>query len=149
MPRHSSNNTARGFHSRGEKERARKDTGWGTQKLRLGTEMQLPFGHCCLSLEPVQEPVVSPSGHLYSKEMVYEYLLTKVKGLKRQRAAFDAQQAEATQQRDDDAASSKRKKLQNFADRQDGILSRGAEAGSEAAKAVGAEEFLSSKLVRP
>lgn len=31
---------------------------WGTQKTRIGTDSQQPFGYCCLTLKPVVDPVV-------------------------------------------------------------------------------------------
>ena len=42
----------------------------------------------CLRLSPFDRP----SGHIYSKEFILEYLLTKKKDLKRQRAQYDAEQ---------------------------------------------------------
>lgn len=91
MPtRHSINNTARGYISYHEK----KKMGWGTQKIRYGKDSQIPFGHCCLTLKVAEDPVVSPSGRMYSKEAICKYLLTKVKELKRLRRRYDDQQAE-------------------------------------------------------
>ena len=59
---------------------------------RLGTESQLPFGYCCLSMHPAEEAVVSPSGHIYSREFILEYLLTKSKELKKAAKAFEEQE---------------------------------------------------------
>lgn len=68
--------------------------GHGTQKVRYGKDSQTPFGHCCLTLQANTDPVVSPSGHIYSKAMICKYLLTKVKELKRLKHAYEAQQAD-------------------------------------------------------
>ena len=62
----------------------RQKIGDGTQKVRYGVDSQLSFGYCALTLASVVEPMVSPSGHVYSREAIYEYLLTKNKDLKRQ-----------------------------------------------------------------
>ena len=49
------------------------------------------FGHCCLCVHPAVEPMATPSGHVYCKECIVEYLLAKTQELKRQREAFEAQ----------------------------------------------------------
>lgn len=73
-------------------EKANLNNTWcGTQERRVGTDSQIPFGYCCLSLQPVVEPVVSPTGHLYSRECILEYLLTKKEELGRQKIAYEAQ----------------------------------------------------------
>lgn len=61
-------------------------------KQRLGTESQLPFGYCGLSMYPAEDPVVTPSGHIYSRESILEYLLTKSKEIKEQCKAYEEQQ---------------------------------------------------------
>jgi hypothetical protein len=48
-------------------------TGYGTASQRLGTESQTPFGHCCLSLNPVVDAVISPSGINMNAE-IYLYI---------------------------------------------------------------------------
>ena len=55
MPqKHSKNNTDGAVFTHHERRLA----GYGTQKQRLGTDSQNPFGYCCLSLKPVVDPVV-------------------------------------------------------------------------------------------
>lgn len=75
-----------GYH---EKVKANK-AGMGTSTQRLGTDSQLPFGYCSLSLQPAVEPVVTPSGHIYSRESILEYLLVKTQELKRQNAEYES-----------------------------------------------------------
>jgi len=67
---------------------------YGTREARFGVDSQLPFGYCALTLAPVVEPVVTPSGHLYSREAMFEHMLTKTQELKKMQAAYDAQEAE-------------------------------------------------------
>lgn len=100
--------------------------GYGTESQRLGTESQTPFGYCCLSLNPVVDAVVSPSGHLYSREAILEYLLLKTKGIKQQQQEFEFQ---ATRHRDDESEKqrvNKAREIANFTDSQDvaGITKR-------------------------
>jgi nitric oxide synthase-interacting protein len=66
--------------------------GVGSITQRLGKDSQQPFGHCCLCLAPVEDAVVSPSGHIYEREVILEYLLTKTKELKKQAKQFEQQQ---------------------------------------------------------
>jgi len=62
----------------------------GTQKLRLGSISKQKFGDCCLSLSPAMNPVVSPSGHIYSREAIVSYLLTKTRDLKQERIDYES-----------------------------------------------------------
>jgi nitric oxide synthase-interacting protein len=59
---------------------------------RFGTDAQIPFGYCCLSLHPTDEAVVTPSGHLYDREAILEYLLTKTKEIRQLERAYEEQQ---------------------------------------------------------
>jgi hypothetical protein len=43
-------------------------------------------------MHPAEEAVVSPSGRIYSREFILEYLLTKSKELKKITKAFEAQE---------------------------------------------------------
>jgi hypothetical protein len=89
MPaRHSKNNTDKSHFTYHEKQKA----GLGTLKQRLGSESQLPFGYCALTLQPAVDPVVTPSGRIYSREAIIEYLLTKSKELKVARDKYEEQQ---------------------------------------------------------
>jgi nitric oxide synthase-interacting protein len=91
MPtRHSKNAGDRHHFTYGEK----KTAGIGSLKQRLGTDSQLPFGYCPLSLTPIEDAVVTPSGRIYSREAILEYLLNKTKELKQQSKAREEQQAE-------------------------------------------------------
>ena len=89
MPsRHSKNAGDRGFHT--FKETHTND--FGTQKARLSTDSQLPFGYCPLSLAPIDEAVLSPSGRLYNREAILDYLLQKTQELKKHQVAYEKQQ---------------------------------------------------------
>lgn len=70
-----------------------KYSGYGTQTTRLSsTASHLPFGHCCLSLSPISPgsaAVATPSGHVYSREAILQYLLTKNAELRSRRAEYD------------------------------------------------------------
>ena len=89
MPsRHSKNSGDRGFHT--HKETHTND--FGTQRARLSTDSQLAFGYCPLSLVPIKEAVVSPSGRLYDREAILDYLLQKTQEIKKHQIAYEKQQ---------------------------------------------------------
>jgi nitric oxide synthase-interacting protein len=91
MPtKHSKNNCDNHHYTYGEKKAA----GLGSIKQRLGSDSQLPFGYCPLSLAPISDAAVSPSGHIYSRESILEYLLTKTQELKAQARAYELQQVQ-------------------------------------------------------
>lgn len=92
MPsRHSKNTGSRPHFTYHEKAKAHVSI---TQ--RLGSESQLPFGYCALSLAPAEVPVVSPSGRIYGREYILEYILTKTQELKKQQRLYEEQQVERT-----------------------------------------------------
>mmetsp|Transcript_16992 Transcript_16992/g.27508 ORF Transcript_16992/g.27508 Transcript_16992/m.27508 type:complete len:283 (-) Transcript_16992:617-1465(-) len=80
------------FHSRQELEEARRKSGYGSEKIRLGKDSQQAFGYCCISLKPAQDPVATPSGHIYSRESILEYLLDKKRQLQAQKRAYAEQE---------------------------------------------------------
>jgi nitric oxide synthase-interacting protein len=89
MPtKHSKNASDRHHLTYGEKRK----NGIGSISQRLGSDSQLPFGYCPLSLVPIEDAVVSPSGHIYSREAILEYLLNKTQEIKAQARAFEEQE---------------------------------------------------------
>ena len=90
MPaRHSKNAGSRAHFTHHEKSQAANSI-----KQRIGGESQLPFGYCSLSLHPAEDAVVSPSGRIYSREYILEYLLTKSKELKKEWKAYEDQEVQ-------------------------------------------------------
>jgi nitric oxide synthase-interacting protein len=88
MPsRHSKNCGDRHHFTYHEKSKS----GIGSITQRLGTDSQLPFGYCPLSLNPIEDAVISPSGRIYSREAILEYLLNQTKELKIKQEAYEVQ----------------------------------------------------------
>jgi nitric oxide synthase-interacting protein len=104
----------------------KKMCGYGTESQRLGTESQTPFGYCCLSLNPVTDAVVSPSGHLYSREAILEYLLLKTKGIKQQQLQYEEQMSRHKRDELQVQRTEKELEISNFTEAQDvtGITKR-------------------------
>ncbi len=91
MPsRHSKQISGREVFTASEKSKA----GVGTLTQRLGVESQLPFGYCGLTLTPAEEAVVSPSGRIYSREAIIEYLLQKTKEIKELAREYELEQVD-------------------------------------------------------
>jgi nitric oxide synthase-interacting protein len=123
MPsKHSKNSHNRYSFSSYEVKRA----GHGNFEQRLGADSQLPFGYCALSLYPVEEAVVSPSGHLYSREAIIEYLLNKTKELKNLQQQFELQNIKRREEELDKLKEDKSRELAQFTESQDvtGIAKR-------------------------
>ncbi|KAJ1438552.1 hypothetical protein B484DRAFT_444501 [Ochromonadaceae sp. CCMP2298] len=120
MPaRHSKNAGAKHHYTYEEKRRA----GLGTVKERLGTDSQLPFGYCALSLRPAEDPVVSPSGRIYSREFILEYLISKQQELKKQKQAFDAQQAREQRALEEAQQKAQERSIEAFIETHNGVKS--------------------------
>mmetsp|Transcript_7679 Transcript_7679/g.11393 ORF Transcript_7679/g.11393 Transcript_7679/m.11393 type:complete len:294 (+) Transcript_7679:75-956(+) len=120
MPQKHSKNNGDATHFRyHEKVKA----GLGSICQRLGAESQLPFGYCSLSLQPVSDAVVSPSGHIYEREAILEYLLKKTKELKRQAKLFDEEQAKLAAEEASRREEERGRELEKFAADVEGVSS--------------------------
>lgn len=102
-------------------------TAYGTQSARLTTDSQLKFGDCCLSLSPASDPVATPSGHIYSREAIVAYLLTKNKELKDARAKYEAQLAADEQKQKSEELARKEDEIHKFMEKDQGPAQRSTE----------------------
>lgn len=118
MGRHSKNAASRPFVNNHERQ-VLNSRGLGSQKVRFGGDYSQPFGFCCLSLQPVEDAMVSPSGHVYSREAIFEYLLAKKEEGARQQDAYDAQQRDAQQEVVQDARDAEAAAVRKFVDAQE------------------------------
>jgi len=84
----------------------------------------LPFGHCCLSLSQIEgDAVATPSGHIYSREAIVQYLLTKNRELKEQKAEYDRQRLQVENRRAEWEEKQQKKSQQNFRRKDQGAMS--------------------------
>eukprot|EP00980_Cylindrotheca_fusiformis_P008415 scaffold1778_cov101-Cylindrotheca_fusiformis.AAC.2 len=71
-------------------ERKKYSKGYGTTKTRLSGISQYTFGHCALSLHAAKDrPVATPSGFIYERASILEYLLTKTQELKQEKYNYE------------------------------------------------------------
>ena len=108
MPQRHSKNS--GSHTYGVfSYRERQNCGFmQKQEARLGQDSQLPFGHCWLSLQPAVDPVVTPSGHTYSREYLLEHMSLQGEELKRRRGEWEKEQRDLERREE---AQSKKQRL--------------------------------------
>mmetsp|Transcript_21364 Transcript_21364/g.45030 ORF Transcript_21364/g.45030 Transcript_21364/m.45030 type:complete len:289 (+) Transcript_21364:109-975(+) len=72
-----------------ERKKYAKDA-YGTTTARLGQDSQYTFASCGLSLHPARDrPVATPSGYIYERSSMLEYMLTKTQELKRKQQEYD------------------------------------------------------------
>lgn len=71
-------------------ERKKYGEEYGTTTARLGSASQYTFGHCALSLHPAKEqPVATPSGFIYERSAMFQYLLHQTQKLKQAQQKYD------------------------------------------------------------
>lgn len=103
-----------------------KSSGYGTQSTRLTTASQLPFGHCCLNLSPIDagdDAVATPSGHIYSREAIVQYLLTKNGELRKQRAEYERRRLDVEDRRAEWEEEGRRRRQDSFVRKDQGAMS--------------------------
>lgn len=102
-----------------------KSSGYGTQSQRLTTASQLPFGHCCLNLSPIDDgdAVATPSGHIYSREAIVQYLLTKNGELKKQKAEYEKMRLDVENRRVEWEEKEAKKQQDKFVRKDQGAMS--------------------------
>lgn len=116
-----------------------KSSGYGTQSQRLTTESQLPFGYCCLSSSPAVEAVATPSGHIYEREAIVSYLLTKSGELKREKKEYEKLRLGVEQRRVEWEEKNRKRELERFVRKDQGAI-----AGGEGALVVRDESVASA-----
>lgn len=71
-------------------ERKEYGKAYGTSTARLGGASQYTFGHCALSLHPAKEqPVATPSGFVYERSAILQYLLHQTQTLKQAQQRYE------------------------------------------------------------
>ncbi|KAL7529779.1 hypothetical protein ACHAXR_003147 [Thalassiosira sp. AJA248-18] len=102
-----------------------KHSGYGTQSTRLTTVSQLPFGSCCLNLSPIDagDAVATPSGHIYSREAIVQYLLTKNGELKKQKAEYERRRLDVENRRVEWEEKERKRRQDTFVRKDQGAVS--------------------------
>lgn len=128
----------------------KKLTEYGTQTRRLTSDAQQKFGHCCLTLQLAKDPVTTDSGHIYSREAIVSYLLTKNQEIKEQRAAYEKQLAEEERKKMNERDRTAADRVTSFVNRNEGVIQvsrdrHGSTLEKQLAKKIDVESYDSKK----
>jgi len=132
MSRHAKNNTASSYFTYHE----RQQLDYGTKKQRLGKDSLRSFDCCCLSLQPVVDPVVTPHGFLYSREAICENLLSQKQEHKRKLQQWKEQQQRLQDQQEEKKAEVEKAKIERFEEAELSILPKTTKALAHGEKYV-------------
>ncbi|XP_059473722.1 nitric oxide synthase-interacting protein homolog isoform X2 [Neocloeon triangulifer] len=114
MTRHAKNCTAGAVYTYHEKKRDAQSSGYGTQSQRVGKDSIKDFDCCSLTLQPCREPLVSPEGHIFDKEAIYKYIITKKNEYSRKLKEYERQKKKEQSEVDALAEAEKQSKLNKF-----------------------------------
>ncbi|KYO30336.1 nitric oxide synthase-interacting protein [Alligator mississippiensis] len=124
MTRHGKNCTAGAVYTYHEKKKDTAASGYGTQNVRLSRDAIKDFDCCCLSLQPCKDPVVTPDGYLYEKEVILEYILHQKKEIARQIKAYEKQKNEKRTELEELSRAAEESKVRGFLDKEMSIISK-------------------------
>jgi len=85
-------------------ERSKKfaSSEYGTTSKRLAGHSQYQLGYCAITTSSLSaDALCSPSGYLYSRESILDYLLTTTQTLRKQQKAYDEQADKKGRQQDE------------------------------------------------
>ncbi|XP_059614102.1 nitric oxide synthase-interacting protein homolog [Phlebotomus argentipes] len=114
MTRHARNCTAGAVYTYHEKRKDAQTSGYGTNSQRLGKDSVKNFDCCSLSLQPCANPVITKDGHLFDKEAILQYMVTKKVEYCRKLKEYKKQRKDEDAEKEESAASEQRKLLEKF-----------------------------------
>ncbi|KAG8469382.1 hypothetical protein KFE25_005837 [Diacronema lutheri] len=137
MGRHSKNNNDRAFFTHHERAAAKRGYAssafykhtngtYGGGDLKVGSDSLRDFDMCCLSLHPCREPVITPQGFLYEKEVIYECILRKRKDNERALEAWAAHEAAKAACEEHERAEAHERDVARFERAEQGVSSKAA-----------------------
>ncbi|XP_053195275.1 nitric oxide synthase-interacting protein [Scomber japonicus] len=124
MTRHGKNCTAGAVYTYHEKKKDTAASGYGTQSIRLGKDAIKDFDCCCLSLQPCQDPVLTPDGYLYEKQAILEYILHQKTEIAKKMKAYEKQKQAQKSNSQLESKSEERERVEKFKTRENSIVSK-------------------------
>ncbi|XP_019123300.1 nitric oxide synthase-interacting protein [Larimichthys crocea] len=124
MTRHGKNCTAGAVYTYHEKKKDTAASGYGTQSIRLGKDAIKDYDCCCLSLQPCQDPVVTPDGYLYEKQAILEYILHQKTEIAKKMKAYEKQKQTQKSNSQLESKSEERERVERFKTRENSIVSK-------------------------
>lgn len=95
--------------------------GWGTMTRTLDGDSMKEIDACSLSLQPCVEPVVTPSGVLYDKRVLVEFIMSRKKELERELKEWEAQQAGQAAEAAGEEQREQQARIDEFVAQQEGL----------------------------
>ncbi|XP_029016041.1 nitric oxide synthase-interacting protein [Betta splendens] len=124
MTRHGKNCTAGAVYTYHEKKKDTAASGYGTQSIRLGKDAIKDFDCCCLSLQPCQNPVLTPDGFLYDKQAILEYILHQKTEIAKKMKAYEKQKQAQKSTIQLESKSEERERVERFKTNENSIVSK-------------------------
>ncbi|KAK2832729.1 hypothetical protein Q5P01_016618 [Channa striata] len=124
MTRHGKNCTAGAVYTYHEKKKDTAASGYGTQLIRLGKDAIKDFDCCCLSLQPCQDPVVTPDGYMYDKKAILEYILHQKTEIAKKMKAYEKQKQAQKSNSQLESKSEERERVERFKTNENTIVSK-------------------------
>uniref|UniRef100_A0A3Q0SGT3 Nitric oxide synthase-interacting protein n=1 Tax=Amphilophus citrinellus TaxID=61819 RepID=A0A3Q0SGT3_AMPCI len=124
MTRHGKNCTAGAVYTYHEKRKDTAASGYGTQRVRLGRDAVKDFDCCCLSLQPCRDPVVTPDGYLYEKQVILEYILHQKTEIAKKMKAYEKQKQALRSNSQLESKSEERERVERFKTKESSIVSK-------------------------
>lgn len=136
MTRHARNCTAGAVYTYHEKKKDAAASGYGTQAERIGKDSVKSFDCCSLTLQPCRNPVLTKDGHLFDKEAILEYIITKKNEFTRKMKLYEKQLKKDENELAELAAAEKEANLIKFMNREKNISNLKSGSGPSTSSSV-------------
>nr|ALV82313.1 nitric oxide synthase inihibitory protein [Gecarcinus lateralis] len=147
MTRHSKNCTASSVYSYHEKKKDAKASGYGSLRLRYGKDGVKDFDCCSLSLHPCRNPVVTPEGHLFDKEAILEYIISKKNEIARKMKEYSRQCKKEQTELEELGEAENRSRVEKFLKTESAVASA-SQAAQGAGSSTGSTSSTSSSTTK-
>lgn len=97
---------------------------YGSFERRIAKESILDFDMCCISLNPVTDPILSAEGVLYDKTAVLEFIVNQKRYIKSQKKAYEEYLKEKAAEEERKKEIQKKKELKEFIKASDSVVIR-------------------------
>lgn len=114
MTRHAKNVTAGNVYTTHERRKDARQSGYGSEAIRLGKDSIKEFDCCCLTLQPCHTPVITPDGYLFDKEAILEYILHQKRDISKKLKEFEKQKSKQQKEAEELAEAEKRSIVKTF-----------------------------------
>eukprot|EP00794_Sanderia_malayensis_P009210 gene9210-10184_t len=136
MTRHGKNCTAGAVYTYHEKKKDTQSSGYGSQSERLSKDSIKEFDCCGLTLQPCRDPVITPSGYLYDREAILEYIVHKKQEYAKAMKLYEKQKRKLQAEEAEKFREGEKSKVSNFVKHERSITTK----DNTAFKSSGAEK---------